>query len=277
LKEGEVSEHNGGSFLLQGFVASAAAMVAASVSPAAAQAIDERAWIEASGYFPSIDTAVSVSRPGQPGTVIDLEGELGLDDAKALPAVYAGWEFGDRWQVSGEFYALDREATRAISRDIVFDGQTYTLGTSIRSTLKSDVYRVTLGYAFIQNETVEIGAAIGLHTTDFELGLEGPSGALSRRRDFITPMPTIGIYGTYEATDKVILNGRLDYLSLDFDEFGGGITNVQASIAYRFTRDFSAGAAYRYVSYDLQVHKSDFDADVDYEFSGPSLFARLGF
>lgn len=267
-----------GSFLKQGFLASAATVLVAMTAPsAAAQALDEDLWIEASGFFPSIETQVTVSGPNTPGTEIDLEGDLGLDDGQALPAVYAGWKFGDRWQLTGEFYGLDRDATRTITRDIVFDGQTYTLGTSIHSALKSDVFRVTLGYAFIQEDTVEIGAAIGLHTTDFEVSLEGPSAIVQRRRDFIAPLPTVGLYGTYEPMDKVVLNGRVDFLSLDFDDFSGGITNAQASIAYRFTPNFSAGASYRYVSYDFKVNKSEYNADVDYEFSGPSLFARLGF
>jgi len=257
---------------------------AMAAAPASAQALDERFWVEISGYMPNVDSVLNLSRIGETGTTIEGEQDLGLDDRQTLPAVYAGARFGERWSVTGEFYALDRDGRKAISRDIVFDGTIYPVGASIDSQMKSNVYRATVGYAFVHNDRGEFGGAIGLHATDFEISLAGEAnvGAATRstvvrRRDFLTPMPTVGVYGTFEATPKIILNGRVDFLSLDLDDYGGAITNVQAAAAYRFTPMFSAGLAYRYVNYDMQVTKNDYDADIDYEFSGPSIFLRMGF
>lgn len=268
--------------LLAALAAAGAASLAA--APASAQALDERFWLEGSGYFPGIETKMNVSRPGQPGTDIDAESDLGMDDTDTLPAIYAGWRFSPRWIVTGEFYALDREANKTLGRTIEFDGATYPIGVSIDSKIASNVYRATVGYSFIHNDRSELGASVGLHATDFTLELEGEAQigpavrqVVARRRDFLAPMPTFGVYGTYEVTPKVILNGRVDFLSLEVDEYGGGITNAQASVSYRFTRMFSAGVAWRYVAYDLQVEREDYDADIDYNFSGPSVFARVSF
>lgn len=280
-----MSEHygkQGGRLMLRGIFGSAALAVAAmAAASASAQALDERVWIEASGYFPGIETKVSVSRPGQPGSDIDVENDLGMDDTDTLPAVYAGWRFSPRWVLTGEYYALDREGSKSLSRTIDFDGVTYPIGVTIDSKLASNVYRATLGYSFLQNDRSELGAAIGLHATDFEIELagetQGGASAVVRNRTFLAPMPTLGVYGTYEATPRVILNGRVDFLSLELDEYSGGITNAQASVSYRITPMFSAGLAYRYVAYDLQAEKTDFVADIDYNFSGPSVFARVSF
>lgn len=253
-------------------------------SPVSAQALDERFWLEGSGYFPGVETKLNVSRPGQPGTDIDAESDLGIDETDTLPAIYAGWRFSPRWILTGEFYALDREGSKSLERTIDFDGSTYPVGVSVDSKIASNVYRATVGYSFIHNDRSELGASLGLHATDFTLELEGEAQVgpgvrqvVARRRDFLAPMPTLGVYGTYEITPKVILNGRVDFLSLEVDEYGGGITNAQASVSYRFTRMFSAGVAWRYVAYDLQVEKDDYDADIDYNFSGPSVFARVSF
>lgn len=262
----------------------AAGVASLAAAPANAQALDERFWLEGSGYFPGIETKINVSRPGFPGTDIDAESDLGMDDTDTLPAIYAGWRFSPRWILTGEFYALDREANRTLGRTIEFDGATYPVGVSVDSKIASNVYRATVGYSFLHNDRSELGASIGLHATDFTLELEGEAQVgpavrqvVARHRDFLAPMPTVGVYGTYEITPKVILNGRVDFLSLELDEYGGGITNAQASVAYRFTRMFSAGLAYRYVSYDLQVERTDYNADIDYNFSGPSIFARVSF
>lgn len=262
----------------------AAGIASLAATSASAQAMDERFWLEGSGYFPGIETKINVSRTGQPGTVIDAENDLGMDDTDTLPAIYGGWRMSPRWILTGEFYALDRESSKTLERTIEFDGATYPVGVSLDSKIASNVYRATVGYSFIHNDRSELGASIGLHATDFDIALNGEAQigpavrqVVKRERTFLAPMPTIGVYGTYEITPKVILNGRVDFLSLEVDEYGGGITNAQASVAYRFTRMFSAGLAYRYVAYDLQVEKTDYNADIDYNFSGPSIFARVSF
>jgi hypothetical protein len=263
----------------------AAVLAACLASPAAAQALDDKYWVEVSGYFPSIDTSVSVSRPGSPGSDIDFESDLGIDKHETLPAVYGGVRLGERFIVAGEYYGLDRSGSRTLSRDITFDGATYPASAQVDSKFRSDIFRVTVGYVFIRSETAELGAAVGLHATNFDFKVNGdarvgagPGVTTERRgRDFVAPLPTLGAFGTFELTPKVILSGRADYMSLKVGDYDGGVTNAQASIAYRFNPTFSAGVAYRYVAYDLDVDKTRFTAKVDYDFSGPSVFLRMGF
>jgi hypothetical protein len=256
-------------------------MAAAAAGPAFGQALDHRFWIEASGYRPSIDTQASVSRPGAPGTELDLETDLELNKHETLPALYGGARWG-RWVVAGEYYALDRNGTRTLSRDIVFDGTTYALSSVVESKLSSDIYRVTLGYAFLRGPQYEAGAAIGLHATDFGISLDGEpvgggAGRESRRRNFLAPMPTLGVFGTYQPTPKIVLTARADYLSMKIDDFDGSILNVQAAASYRVTDNIEVGVAYRHVDYGLHVEKDSYTAAVDYDFNGPALFLRAGF
>lgn len=150
--------------------------------------------------------------------------------------------------------------------------------------MRSDVYRVSLGYAFIQNDRAELGAALGLHATSFETRLSGSAqiggGALhaeDRRTEFTAPLPTIGVFGTYEITPRIILTGRADYLSLTIDDYDGSIVNAQAAVAYKVNDMIEVGAAWRYVDYELDVAKDNYTAGVEYDFSGPSLFVRFGF
>jgi hypothetical protein len=254
-------------------------------APAAAQALGDRYWLEASFYRPSIDTAVQVSRPSQPGTSVDAESELGLDDTDNLPAVYAGARLGERWVINGEYYALDRDATRTLSRDFVFDGETFTTNGQTRSEVHSDVYRLTVGYGFYRTDRAEIGASVGLHATNFDISVngqvQGPGGGAvttdRRGHDFLAPLPTVGLYGTYEIGPRWTLNGRVDYLSMTVGDYSGGVTNLQASAAWRWTDNIALGAAWRYVAYDLEVKKTSYTTNIDYNFNGPSVFARFSF
>lgn len=265
------------------FAASAMAGLGAA-SAAHAQAMDDKYWIEATAHFPRIDTSATVSRPGAPGTEIDLESDLDMDKRETVPAVYAGARLWDRWVITGEYFRLDRDGSRALSRDIVFDGDTFAASATVDSKMKSDVYRLTINYIFLRREQWELGAGLGMHATKFDLRLSGAvrvgaAGLQSdtRRKDFLAPQPTIGVFGVYQPTPKIVINGRVEYLSVTVGDYGGGITNAQASVAWRATDMVQVGAGWRYVAYDLDVKKSRYEANLDYNFSGPTVFLRLGF
>ncbi|HEU4651860.1 MAG TPA: hypothetical protein VFS49_10640 [Croceibacterium sp.] len=255
-------------------------------SPAHAQAIDDTYWISGSGFLANVDTDVSSSTVVNPGggTEIDLEDDVGLDNDALLPAIYAGAKLGGGFVITGEYYSLGRDTTGTISRNITIDDVTYPVNGSLTVGFDTDIYRFTVGYSFIRNETTEIGAAIGLHATDLQFSVSGqgsaggaPVSIQSRRKDFLAPMPTVGLYGTFEIVPQVTLNARADYLSLGIGDYDGSVLNAQASVAYRFTDNFGIGVGYRYVDYDLDVDKDTYVASFDYRFWGPSVFLELGF
>jgi hypothetical protein len=252
--------------------------------PAAAQGVNDKYWIELSGFRASPDTKVTLSRPGQPGTKLDMESDLGLNSHEFLPGLYGGVRLGDRWLITGEYYALDRNGSKVLSRDIVFDGTTYPASIQVNSKFRSNIYRASIGYSFLKNEQGELGADIGLHATDFKIDINGQGSAggpgltaQNRDRSFLAPMPTLGAYGVYQIYPKVTLNGRVDWLSLKLGDYDGGITNAQAGVSYNVTDMFAVGAGYRYVKYNLDVHKTGYTAKFDYKFNGPSIFLRLDF
>ena len=255
-------------------------------APASAQAIEDDFWISGAGFLANIDTKVSSSTTVNPGggTEIDLEDDLGLDDSELLPAIYAGAKLGGGFVVTAEYYSLNRDTTANISRTITVDDVTYPINASITAGFTTDIYRFTVGYSFVRNETTEIGAAIGMHATDLEFSISGqgstggaPVTVSTRRKDFLAPMPTVGLYGTFEVMPKVTINARADYLALGIGDYDGSVLNAQASVSYRFTRNFGVGVGYRYVDYNLDVEKTNYVASFDYQFWGPSIFLEAGF
>ena len=253
--------------------------------PASAQALQSRYWVEASAFWPDIDTNVSVSTPGgRVGTDISLESDLNLRDRKTLPAFLAGARLWDRVTIIGEYYALNRSGSASVARDITFDDVTYPAGARVNSSFESDVYRLALGYSFIRRENLELGAAIGLHATNFEATLSGdgqvgniPVQNQRRTRDLIAPMPTVDLYGGYQVTPRLTLAGRVDYMSLSSGKYDGSILNTEARASYRVWKNVGVGAMYRYVDYDFDVEKKRWTGRLDYKFSGPALFLQATF
>lgn len=264
----------------------AAGGAAAITGPATAQSLDDKAWVQGAAYWAEIDSRARIDSIGAAtlGTDIDMEGDLGLEDNQTLPSFSAGWRITPRLILGGDYYSLDRTATVSAGREIVFDNASFPIGASITSALNSDIYRLTLGYAFIRNDRFEAGAALGLHATDFEISLEGQASiggatiaATRRAREFLAPLPTVGAFPNWQVSDRVAVNGRVDYMSLAYGDYDGGVTNVQIGAGYRFSRHFGIGAMYRHVDYDVDVEKDVWTGRLAYRFSGPVLYAELAF
>jgi hypothetical protein len=253
-------------------------------SPASAQALQDDFWFQISGYYPSIDTDVRIApTTSTGGTEVDLEGDFGLDDNEFLPAINAGARFG-RFSIIGDYYSLGRDTTGTINRTIVIEDVTYPVNGQVTVGFDTDVYRLTLGYAFVRRPNLEVGGAIGLHATDFAISFEGqgtvgtqPISNQVRRHDFLAPMPTLGLFGSYEIAPQLTLGGRIDWLSLGLGDYDGRLFNIQTSLQYRFARNFGAGIMFRYVDYRVDVEKPNYNGRFTYSFLGPAAFIEVGF
>src|SRR5688572_3489685 len=233
---------------------------------AQAQALDDRFWAEASLFWPSVDSDIRVDNllTARPGTEIDVESDLDLDDREMLPALTVGARLGGGFSISAEYFRVDRSATRSLERDIIIDDVTYPASAEVESGFSSDVYRLWVGWAFARGDDYEFGAALGLHATDFTFTLEGqgsvngaPFSTQVRRTDVLAPLPTLGLFGSWEIMNDLTLNGRIEFMSLGIDDYDGRLFNVQANLTYRIFDNFGVGVGYRFVDYRVDVEKDD--------------------
>ena len=136
----------------------------------------------------------------------------------------------------------------------------------------TDIFRLSGGYSFIKNDTAELGIALGVARDRLPPLTRCERRRVRSRQTRWHRFPTVGIYGSYALSPRWLLSGRVDYFSLDYDEYDGSLVNAQAGIDYRFTRHFGIGLGYRYIDYDLTVTKPRFNGGVEYKFSGPMLY-----
>ena len=83
---------------------------------------------------------------------------------------------------------------------------------------------------------------LGLHITRFKLGLAaqaavGGASASGRAeaQDALVPLPTVGLYGKHDFTREWSVQARIDYFTLSFGDYGGGLMNLMAAVGYRFS------------------------------------------
>ena len=235
-------------------------------------ALQDRWTFQLGAFFPKIDTNANLNGTGgRIGTELSFENDLGFDDTKTVPTLLIGARLGERWRIEGEYLALNRSHSQAISRTINWGDRTFTLGTTVSSDFDSDIYRLSVGYSFIKDDKAELGVVLGAHITDFEVSLSAP-GTGGQSGDTLAPLPTIGLYGSYAFTPRWLLSARVDYFSLNYNEYDGSLVNVNVGVDYRVARNFGIGLGYRHVDYDLNVSKSRFNGSVNYKFNGPIIY-----
>jgi hypothetical protein len=259
-------------------------------APAAAQEdapfADPKFWVQASLFYPGVNTNVRVTAGPDAGvaTGIDLERDLKYSDRKALPAGVLGVRVGRGWHLIGEAYALNRSNSTTLDRDIVFDGVTYPASARVESSFSSSIYRFSVNHDIFSGPDYAVGAALGAHVTSFEVSLAGEgsvgmTGAAlqARRRTVLAPLPTLGLHARYRPIPRLQLAARADYLSLKIDDYGGRLLNAQVSADYALTRNLALGVMFRHVNYRLDVTKPDWNGRITYRFTGPAATATLMF
>ena len=130
----------------------------------------------------------------------------------------------------------------------------------------------------------EIGASLGLHATDFLISLDGQgtvNGVTTqieaRRKKVLAPLPTLGLYGSFEVAPRFVLGGNVDWLKLKVGDYDGRLLNFEAKASYRVMKNVALGVMYRSVDYRVDVEKPEWVGSLRYKFHGPAVFLHAGF
>jgi len=259
--------------------------VALTTGSAFAEGPNDQYWFQLEYFYPTISSTARLDFPGTnlPGTKIELEDDLGLSDRKGTPYLLTGMRIGDNWRMELEYYKLDRSSSLTIDKEINWGDTTFPVNGVVSSEFNTTIYRLTGGYSFYRTPQAEAGFGFGLHMTDFHTKLRGqgtgPGGVAfqSEGTDQLVPLPTIGLYGSWLASDEWLLRGRVDYLSLSYEQYDGQLVNFMGTVSWRFAKNWGVGLGYRYVRYTVESTKDNFHGEVKYDFRGPTIFLEAAF
>ena len=235
------------------------ALVLATASPARAQfqprplndpVTDEKYHIEvAAGFwFPIAQILVASESLGIRGTSIDLKKDFDLQDTRfrslqltLRPTRSSKFKF--------QYIPIAYEATGALPREIVFNGQRYRIGVPVNAVIDWKAYRFGYEYDFVLLNLGFIGAVLDVNYTNMSVRLRSP--LLDEYVEAKAPIPSVGgiarvyvipsISVTAEVTgfslgwlpESLVKDNQGHYI--DFDIFGtlNLTNNVGVQIGYR--------------------------------------------
>ena len=240
--------------------------------------LTDRFSVSLGGFLLGTDTEVRVDGETTQGSEIDLENDLGFDDIDRF-RIDGYWRMTPRQKIRLMYFDTKRTVNRQIQEEIVFQGETYPVNTEIESTFETTVAELAYEFAFLRGDSYELNATIGIHNLKFELGLDalGQSASASRSADANGPMPMLGVNGIWKINDKFYIQALAQWLSLEYDEYEGRLSDVNASIVWQAFEHVGFGAGYNSFTTSLDVSGDNFHGSLKWRYSGARIFVIASF
>ncbi|MCH7911111.1 MAG: hypothetical protein IIB38_16045 [Candidatus Hydrogenedentes bacterium] len=213
---------------------------------------------------------------------IDLERDLGLDDSDTVFTGELVLRLTRHQRLEFGYMSLNRSASKVLSSTINFGDETFNVSTNVSTTLDIDVYRFAYGYSFVNSGTTEFGVTLGVHILDINASITDTATVISEQADVTAPLPNVGVYFGRVLTKSLAVVGKVQLFLVEVDEFDGQLVNATIALEYLpFRRVLGGhmliGAGYSVFDLDFDSTSSDFTGGLDFEVSGPIVYAGLRF
>jgi len=230
------------------------AVAALAAVPLAAQTVE----VEGRFWPATLDSTVNVTggRTDVPPelTTIDLKSDLGLKD-KNLQEWRLTLFTGPHSRLRLGYLSMSYSANRQLQRTVVFDGETYVVGTRVLTDLSLDYWRVGWVWLFAggASSPVRFGSLLEAKQITVDAAVAAPELAppVAERRRFSGTIPSVGL--VLEVRPLPILTLAAEASGISAGTYGHGV-DAEASVRLEPAPLLVLSAGYRY--FDLEAKDS---------------------
>ncbi|WP_417483291.1 hypothetical protein [Maricaulis sp.] len=265
------------------FTLTLAALAAAASAGAAAQGPDsirQRPTFELAlgGFVTDHDAAIRVDSAALGrGTELDFADDLGFDLSKTVLRADAIMRLGDsgRHRFDASYFRLSRASTTILEETVQFGDQVFTYSADLDSQFRLAIAKLNYTYVVSRGMNHEFGVSAGVFMADVDLGLTAPDFGLSEREAVTLPLPTVGLRGQTEITERWTLKASTDLFFLETDDIAGSLADLRLSAEFAVTDHVALGAGYYYVTSDIEYTGSRDTLSLGYDYSGLVVFLNF--
>ena len=210
------------------------------------------------------------------GALIDFEDDLGLDEYDVIGLYSFRWRISRRFQFEAEYFALDRENEKQVSRNVQWGNLNIPINAVARSSFDIDDFRLSVGYSFFRAQDKEIGVGLGAHVVHMSANISSANFG-SQRATESAPLPFINHYGRFALTDRWLFSVRVDRLSLDTGSIDGKIFSSGTDFIYQPWRHVALGLGYRDINFQISSTDETWRGKAQVQLTGPYLFIAGSF
>lgn len=230
----------------------APAAASAQYRPKAAQetVFGEDFHIEAGYNFWNAEPSLIVNSEalGIIGTDVDLISDLGIEKKRLGMfniTLKPSKKHRFRFQRMPIKYEVD---AYPVTREFIFNGQRYTVGLPVTTTVDFSTYSFAYEYDFLYFPRGFVGANVGVKYTNVDVDLQSPIG-----NEFVTaaaPIPAIGFVGRGYVTPHLSIDAELAFFRMPENlqqqiEGNGSYTDFDLHGTYNFSKNVGAQVGWR--------------------------------
>ena len=183
-------------------------------------------------------TVIRVDTDQGAGTEIDAESDLGVSRTVPEPRFGVRWGISRRHSLEIDYQFARRNGDREITREIEFEGETYTTGLQVRTTFDSDLASLVWRWALHASDKSRIGATLGLGTILFRTSLDGyasvndQQAAVSAERNLTAPVGGVGVFGRWHLSPQWYLEADARGIYIPIDRFEAFVADLGAAVRW---------------------------------------------
>ena len=252
--------------------------------PAVAQeihpALTTNWWYNLGVFYPDHEFTVRVNSDILgPGSEISFESDLGLNDRAALFNGEIGWQFGERWGTSLQYFETHRTDRYVLEETYQWEDLVFDVGLSIRAGTGASVTRLAFFREFTDPGPHDFRLNLGIHYMTIDAFIAGDARLNDDSVEFRkseakseAPLPNIGAWYRYSPSEKWLFEFRYDYFGADFGDYDGQMMNGVVGANYQIFDRFGIGLAYQRFHIDVRTKEENWKGRVDLTYHGPLLY-----
>jgi len=241
----------------------------------------ERFKISAGAFYVVNKTNVQLSLHDASGTDMDFEKDLGINKEIATFIADFQWQISRRSRVAMNYYHINRNSTHTLQKDIIVEGNTYPVNSSVSSFFNTTIYQFSYGYAILSKPTYEAGLTIGTHVLHANTGisLNGVNAGAEIQNDFgfTAPLPDLGFWGAWSMGNRFAMNTSISYFALTLENKSGRLLAFNLNLTYKLIDQLDLTLGYTGLDFKVDVIKTDVTGNFKWGYNGPALTVNFSF
>ena len=239
--------------------------------------IDARFDVDIGMFLPDKKRAFRVNgAAGSANIDIDVDEELKFKSSEETFAVEIGWQFGERWQVEGQYFSVADGRTATLTEDVEWEDVVYQAGSSVSTATSFKVIRLFLSRNFTTAPHHNLGIGIGVNQMRIQVSIAGQALIQGGSTEFLNerartqaPMPDIGVWYNRRLSPRWVFSTRLDWLKASIDPYDGSIVNAAVGLDFAFNEHGALAMNYNLFDLNVGIRDSGWCGEAQIRFHGP--------
>lgn len=250
---------------------------------ASAYADDYSIGLKLRAWNATMDGGVQVDESSIVGTKLNVDKALDLDkDSKTFEGQIT-FKPSNNSRLDLNFWSNKFEGEKRITDAIVFNGQTYSVGTLVDTNLDLKVGTLTYEYLLpipkIPAFTLQVGPLVGVKVISFDgelIAVDAPT-PFSESKSMTAPIPVVGARAFVEILGWFSAEAEIDGFKIsNIQDIDATIIEASVEVTTNLMAGLYVGAGYHYFSVDVKDNGGSGSALVDIDFTIDGLFLVAG-